>query len=157
MRIASIVLYSKKDIYSNHFSILSLNAISTENRNVKLLLIIDKDVAHTLVINDQIEIIYFPDYLFTTSLKKIWLRANLFSILKKHSIEKWFVFGDAFQNFKKNINFINSESFYQNEILKKLIKSSSVLFVQNDFLKEKLHGIINCDNQKLTTAFPGPL
>jgi len=157
MRIASIVLYSKKDIYSNHFSILSMNAISTENRNVKLLLIIDKDVAHTLVINDQIEIIYFPDYLFTTSLKKIWLRANLFSILKKHSIEKWFVFGDAIQNFKNNINFVNSESFYQNEILKKLIKSSSVLFVQNDFLKEKLHEIINCDNQKLTTGFPGPL
>jgi len=85
MRIASIVLYSKKDIYSNHFSILSLNAISTENRNGKLLLIIDKEVAHTLVINDQIEIIYFPVYLFTTSLKKTWLRANLFSILKKIS------------------------------------------------------------------------
>jgi hypothetical protein len=68
-------------------------------------------------------------------LKKIWLRANLFSILKKHSIEKWFVFGDAIQNFKNNINFINAESFYQNETLKKLIKSSSVLFVQNDFLK----------------------
>jgi hypothetical protein len=157
MRIASIVLYSKKDIFSNHFSILSLNAISTENRNGKLLLIIDKDVALPFVINNQIEIIYFPDYLFTTSLKKIWLRANLFSILKKHSIEKCFVFGETIKKFKNNINFINSDSFYQNETLKKIIKTSTVLFVQNDFLKEKLLTINKPDNQKLTTAFPGPL
>ncbi len=157
MRIASIVLYSKKDIYSNHFSILSLNAICTENRNGKLLLIIDKETVLPFILNDRIEIVYFPDYVFTKSLKKIWLRINLFSILKKHSVEKWFVFGDAIHDFKNNINFINSDYFYQNETLKKIIKTSTVIFVQNDFLKEKLHGIIKCDNQKLKTAFPGPL